>query len=53
MKPMDVTLLEQRSSSKDPSEIVLSTWEVSTRSTVGTMYDLFVDCGLGDLADHL
>ena len=39
--------------SDDPSECVLSRWEVSNKSTVGTMYDLLVDCELPDVADHL
>ena len=51
MKATDIAYLKQ--SNKDPAESVLSSWEVSTRSTVGTMYDLLVDCDLNDVADRL
>ena len=51
IRPIDVKMLKIRN--EDPSECVLSRWEVSNKSTVGTMYDLLVDCELPDVADHL
>ena len=53
MTATQVALIERLSASKDPSDCVLSGWEVSRRSTVGTMYDLLVDCGFNDVADLL
>ena len=51
MKQVDVDYL--KNSGKDCSENVLSRWEVRNKSTVGTMYDLLVDCDLLEIADLL
>ncbi|XP_028394607.1 uncharacterized protein LOC114518814 [Dendronephthya gigantea] len=50
---IDIDLIEMKKAMKDPSEAVLSHWEVSNTSTVGTMYDLLVDCGFNQIADNL
>lgn len=51
LKIDDIKYMEQRS--KEPAEDVLSYWEVRAHTTVGALYDVFVDCGFCGIADNM